>query len=126
MFKTYSSATRAIPNGQGRIVNEGTPPPHKCTENAAPGRPSMFDVNVNTVWQCSCGTFWKMCEGSAYDHEGDCYQAYRTWVRVKNANGDGWKTIEIPAHTYLTNKVFGAFCTQHGNVRKLHRHYERV
>lgn len=87
-----------IPPPPGRLVNPGTPPPHKCDSIHAPGRPSVYDVNPGAVWECACGKFYKMKNVNVVDLEGDPAGTENRWIRCKNANGDEYQQVEDEPH----------------------------
>lgn len=110
----------------GQLVNNGTPPLHKCNTDFAPGRPNIYSINEGAVWRCECGKFWKKKIVLVQDlwDDNDCYEPH--WIQVKNANGDEWIVEIIPPNEYLTQDLFRATCTEHGRVSKKHRHHRWV
>lgn len=114
----------------GKIVNEGTPPPHECSQISAPGRPSETRLNIGAVWQCECGRFWQTYDQHVVDYEFEDAGYERRWREVKDAEGTQFVTVEIDPSEYLQKRFIGYRCTHKLCRRKLtskdHRHYKRV
>lgn len=110
----------------GKLVSEGTPPPHRCED----GRPSPYEVNDGAVWLCECGRFWKRrtVHSSAYSYEyGDVDTSGPGWVKAKDASGAEFTREEVPPGEYLRDVGwFRATCAEHGRVDKGHRHHRLV
>lgn len=77
----------------GRIVNDGTPPPHFCDEIVAPGRPSKYDLNEGAVWRCECGRYWRVYELRVADTT--------RWTRLAAVLGSSCSQILTGIHPAL-------------------------